>query len=951
MPLPTLVHRVHSPHSWHRSSSDNRGKRNGTRKDRTKRLLTWAGIVFVALFVVGALTTVAAFAWFSRDLPDPNKINDRVLAQSTKIYDRTGEHLLYDVHGNEKRTVVSLSDISEYAKKATVTAEDKNFYRHKGIDFRGFVRAVLKNVIRLNPSGQGGSTITQQFIKNSILTPEKSYIRKIKEAVLAYQLEKRFSKDEILQLYLNEIPYGSNAYGIEAAAQNYFGTSAKNLTLSQGALLAALPRAPTYYSPYGNNVDALNARHAAILDSMVEEGYVTREEADAAKNEKIVFRPRREGIIAPHFVFYVRELLTEKYGEETVEQGGLKVITTLDLLHQEAGEAAIAEYVEKNEKQWNASNAAMVSLDTKTGQILAMVGSRDYFNIENDGNVNVALRPRQPGSSFKPVVYTSAFERGYTPETMVFDLVTNFDTGSGKPYVPHNYDSREHGPVSLRKALAGSLNIPAVKTLYLAGVNNVLDNADELGYTTLKDRERFGLSLVLGGAEVKLLEHTSAYATLAREGIRHPTTPILRVESRNGKTLEQYEKKEIRVLDEVAVRNVNDILSDNSARSFIFGSRNYLTLPDRPVAAKTGTTNDYRDAWTLGFTPSIAAGFWVGRNDNTEMKRGADGSVVAAPMWNSYMKKVLSGTPVETFKKPPANDAEKPILRGQIDVVHELPVDRLTGNIIPDSCRDSYPKLYITKKKFKEAHTILHWVQKSDPRGDPPANPSDDPQYSAWEKPVQEWTKKNKYPDLKKLTYEQCDRRENVIAPTITITSPARGMALTEPSNAFAADVAAADAVTSVTFSIDGEIVHAFSSQPYSLSYLNTQFTNGDHTFRVSVVDAAGNLGEESLPFSYNLSEGAAVLSFVSPQNNAVVTAEDFPLDITVQAFHPSGVRRVELFRGSESLASNEDPRGSTIQFSVQSLPEGSSTLTLRMTPRDGDEKRTTLTLRSSSGE
>lgn len=946
MPIPSLANNVRSPREWRHRALREHPKRH----KRLPRWLVWLVVATATAITIGGLSTVVVFAWFSRDLPDPNNITDRLIAQSTKIYDRTGEQLLYDIHGEEKRTVVELDSIAERMKQATIVAEDKDFYRHRGFDLRGILRAVVKNIIRLDPSGQGGSTITQQFIKNSILTPEKSYIRKMKEVILAYQLEQRFSKDEILKLYLNEIPYGSNAYGVEAAGQNYFGVSAKDLSLAQSTLLASLPRAPTFYSPYGNHTDDLFARQRAILDAMTEEGYITKEDAEAARLEKLTFRPRREGIIAPHFVFYVRELLTQKYGEEVVEQGGLKVITTLDTKHQQAAEGAIAEFAETNEKRWGATNAAMVSLDTKTGQILAMVGSRDYFDIENDGNVNVALRPRQPGSSFKPVVYTAAFERGYTPETMVFDLVTNFDTGSGKPYTPHNYDGKEHGPLSLRQALAGSLNIPAVKVLYLAGVNRVLDTADRLGYTTLRDRSRFGLSLVLGGAEVKLLEHTSAFATLAREGLRHPTTPILRVENRSGKILEEYQKSEERVLDELAVRKTNDILSDNGARSFIFGARNHLTLPDRPVATKTGTTNDYRDAWTLGYTPSLAAGFWAGKNDNTEMKRGADGSVIAAPMWQSYMKKVLAGTPVETFKKPPVNDAEKPVLRGHIDVVHTLPVDRVTGRVIPASCRDTYPSSFVVQKEFKEAHTILHWVQKEDPRGAVPENPKSDPQYDAWEKPVREWTKKHNYPDLRKLPEERCDLRENIVAPIVTITSPSQGATLSDPAITLSADVAANQVITSVEFLIDGVSLQTLEVAPYGFTYTNNRFENGEHTLTVKATDALGTIGESSATFTLSLAPSSASLTIIAPQQNAILASDDFPLTLEVWAFHPLGLASLTLSQGEATLETKTAPKGGPATFSVASLQPGSQTLTVRLTPSSGDAMTRSLTLLVQAG-
>ncbi|MDD5110830.1 MAG: transglycosylase domain-containing protein, partial [Patescibacteria group bacterium] len=483
------------------------------------RLLPAFGI----LIVVGIIGIVIMFAVISRDLPDPNKVIDRTVAQSTKIYARDGTTLLYDIHGDIQRTLVQIEDVPEIMKQATVAVEDQNFYSHQGFDLGGIVKAVCHEVFG-NLGGlcpqRGGSTITQQFVKNAILTTEHSYVRKIKELILAYQLEKKFSKDQILQMYFNEIPFGSTLYGVEAAAQSFFGKSVRNVTLAEAAFLAAIPNRPTYYSPYGNNTDALSARIHLILNEMVKQGYITEAEAAEAKTVNLFdyLRPANQSLTSPHFVMYVRELLAEKYGEVEAEQGGLKVITTLNIDKQRIAEEVVKKYADQNAARYNASNAALVSLDTKTGQILAMVGSKDYDDVSIDGNVNVVLRPRQPGSSFKPVVYATAFDKGYTPETVLFDVVTAFKTDAAD-YTPHNYDLKEHGPVSMRQALAGSLNIPAVKTLYLAGIKDVLATASDLGYTTLNDQGRFGLSLVLGGGEVTLLEHTAAFATFAREGI------------------------------------------------------------------------------------------------------------------------------------------------------------------------------------------------------------------------------------------------------------------------------------------------------------------------------------------------------------------------------------------------------------------------------------------------
>lgn len=913
---------------------------------KRRRLFVWAAALAGGLFAFGSIFLVAAFAYFSRDLPDPNKITERIVAQSTKIYDRTGETVLYEIHGDQRRTVVQLKDIPKIVQQATIAVEDQNFYQHHGFSVTGFVRAFIVNIVSAGRRRPGGSTITQQFVKNSILTKEKTFTRKFRELVLSFQIERKFTKDQILQLYLNEIPYGSSNYGVQAAAQSYFGKNVGDVTLSEAAILAALPQAPTYYSPYGENVDALFSRQRHVLEQMRELGFITKEQEDAATTEKVTFRSKREDIVAPHFVFFVRQLLTEKYGEALVEQGGLKVTTTLDINHQRAAEEAIAEYGARNAEKYKATNAALVSIDTKTGQILSLVGSRDYFDAEHDGNVNVVLRPRQPGSSFKPIVYTTAFKQGYTPDTVLFDVVTNFDTGSGKPYIPHNYTNQEYGPLTMRRALAGSLNIPAVKTLYLAGLNNVFDVAEAFGYTTFTDRSRYGLSLVLGGAEVRLLDHVGAYAALAREGVRHPTTPILKVEDKNGKTLEQYEKREIRVLDEKIVRQTNSILTDNGARSFIFGSKSPLVLPGRPVAAKTGTTNDFRDGWTLGFTPSLAAGVWVGNNDNTEMKRGADGVVVAAPIWNFYMRKVLTGTPVESFKTPDRNSADKPILRGQFEVVKKVPVDRITGKVIPESCRETYPKQFVVTKDFKEVHDTLFWVDKSDPRGPIPEHPEKDPQFPAWEGAVRAWAAKHKYVDIAKLPQEKCSLRENPSAPAVTITAPIAGASITTTTTTFAATATSDQQIKRLDFFLDDAPIGSSATAPYELSYTNTRFENGPHVLRAIATDALGAAGEASVSVEFALPSSSPTLSIVSPQKNAVIRIADFPLDVQITLFDTDGFDRVELLLDGVVAATTQKPKSGPLAFSLAPVSTGTHTISVHAYGGGGGDVARSLTLK-----
>ena len=838
-----------------------RFRKYGTRWEHLKYFIrrNWFFII-VAFILVFFLFGVGTFAWFSKDLPDPDKIIERNLVQSTKIFASDEKTLLYEIHGPEKRTVIELEDVPDIAIQATIAIEDKDFYKHGGFSITGIIKGLCHEAIG-NLGGlcppRGGSTITQQFVKNAILTSERSYARKIKELILSYQLESKFTKDQILKMYMNEIPYGSSAYGIESASQTFLNKSARDLTLSEAAFLAALPQLPTYYSPYGNRTDELSTRLHVILNEMVEQGYITEEQATEAKNDNILarLRPKYENILAPHFVMYVKEQLTNKYGETVVEQGGLKVVTTLNIDKQRIAEEVLEKQAEKNAKNYNASNAALVSLDTKTGQILAMVGSKDYFDESIDGNVNVVLRPRQPGSSFKPIVYLTAFSKGYTPETILFDLVTKFKTDT-KDYEPKNYDLVEHGPVSMRQALAGSLNIPAVKTLYLAGIDAVLDVAEKLGYSTFTDRSRYGLSLVLGGGEVTLLEHTSAYATLAREGIRHPVASILRVEDNRGKVLEQFEEREERVLEEELVRKITSVLSDNAARSYIFGSRNYLTLPDRPVAAKTGTTNDYRDAWTLGYTPSFATGVWVGNNDNSEMRRGADGSVIAAPIWNEYMKRTVGG-PVEPFKAPRPNNSTKPVLQGKLESETKLKVDKYTEKLIPDSCLASYPVAFISEKTFRAVHDILNYVDRNDPTGDPLSNLAAEPQYDRWEEPVRRWAQANNYLEIKPAA-ENCELRAEKNWPTVSITAPVAGETVPTPILTASATATAVTGrvIKSVTFYLDEKLIGTATIAPYTITYTIEGLTNGFHDLKAVAVDDIQNTGSLMTTINYLVSNG-----------------------------------------------------------------------------------------------
>ena len=722
------------------------------------------GIIFVFASIILFIFT---FFYYSRYLPDPNAWQDRKVIESTKIYDRENKTLLYEIHGEEKRTVIAFNDIPQIVKNATIVAEDAEFYNHSGINFRGILRAVLAD-IRDKKILEGGSSITQQLIKNAYLSPERTFSRKIKELILAIALEKKYSKDEILNFYLNQIPYGSNSYGIEAAAQAYFNKPAKELNLAEAVYLSALPKAPSYYSPYGSHGDELKARANYILDRLYDLKYISKKDRDGAEETTVDFALKETGIIAPHFVMFVREYLNGKYGEDFVEKSGLKVTTALDLDLQNIAERVVKEGAEKN-KIYNAKNAALTAINPETGQILAMVGSKNYDgepepdgcepgkNCEFDPNVNIATRLRQPGSAFKPFAYAAAIANGYTPSTIIWDVQTEFnplcswngiaESGVNQEtcYKPKNYDGRFRGPVTLKQALANSLNVPSVKVLYLAGINNAINTAENMGITTLKDRSRYGLSLVLGAAEVKLLDMVSAFGVFSQDGVRKEPVGILKVEDGSGRILEEYKEQSQRVIDEQAAREINDILSDNNARAPMFGLYSPLSLGEIPAAAKTGTTQDpndetkARDAWIIGYTPSLVAGVWVGNNNNNPIEKGGAGVAAAGPIWHDFMIQALKDKPIKLFSKPEPVISEKPILNGQYQISVQLKINKNNGLLATDKT----PPELAEEKSFAEIHEILWWLNKNDPRGPAPENPESDPQFKNWELSLQNWLSNN----------------------------------------------------------------------------------------------------------------------------------------------------------------------------------------------------------------
>ena len=604
-----------------------------------------------------ALVLVVAFAvlfyiYILKDLPLPTKLASTSNPQSTLIYDRNGK-LLYDIFDKKNQSFIPLSSIPKYAQEATIAIEDKNFYQHGAVDLRGIARAAVS--IALHKQIQGGSTLTQQLVKNSLLTQEQTVPRKIKEIILAFATELIYSKNQILNMYLNQTPYGGPAYGIEAASETYFGKHAKDLDLAQSALLAGLPQSPTELSPFGAHPEYAKARQVEVLKAMLSENYITAAQEKNAENEKLDYK-KISSIEAPHFVFYIKDLLIARYGEKAVEQGGLKVTTSLDSNIQDLAQKAVASEIEKL-KGYHVTNGASLVTDPATGEILAMVGSKDYFDPSIDGNVNITTSLRQPGSSIKPINYAVGLINKYTAATAFIDQSICFPNQGGKDYCPVNYDGKWHGLVEMRYALGNSFNIPAVKMLKANGVDAMVATASAMGITTFTHPENYGLSLTLGGAEVKMVDMATAFGVFANAGYRIDLHPILKVTDNNGKVLESYKPPLSpifgkQVLPEGVSFIISDILADNGARLLEFGDNSELKIPGQVVSVKTGTTNDFRDNWTIGYTPSYLVAAWVGNNDNTPMSSIVSGITGAAPIWNDIMSQLLKGKPEEPQSRP-----------------------------------------------------------------------------------------------------------------------------------------------------------------------------------------------------------------------------------------------------------------------------------------------------------
>lgn len=609
---------------------------------------------FVLLPIVIGLVVLGFFYQFIlKDLPSPTKLSNNTNSYSSQIYDRHGK-LLYTLYGDRNQTFVPLQKIPKQMQEATIAIEDKDFYHHGAVDLRGITRAAYS--IFVHKQIEGGSTLTQQLVKNSLLTPERTIQRKVKEVILAFATEVMYSKDKVMEMYLNQVPYGGTSYGVAAGAQTYFGKDVNKLSLAQIAFLAALPQAPSTFSPYGSHPEFGKARQVEVLKNMYQQGYITKAEQDKALKEQLTFQKITNPIKAPHFVFYVRDLLIKKYGQQAVEEGGFRVQTSLDMNIQDYAQKVVTEQVAEVE-QYHVGNGAALVTDPATGEILAMIGSKNYFD-PKQGNVNATIALRQPGSSIKPLNYALGILNGYSAATPFVDQPVCFPDPGDKPYCPHNYDGHYHGVVQMRQALANSYNIPAVQMLKINGIEPFIATASAMGITTFKDPSRYGLSLTLGGGEVMMTDMATAFGVFANQGYRIDLHPILKITDRKNNVIEEYKPPSSpifgkRVLPSDVTFIISDILADNAARSAAFGSNSELKIDKQHVSVKTGTTNDYRDNWTIGYTPSYLVAVWVGNNDNSKMSGIVSGITGAAPIWHEIMAHLLDGKKPEIPQKPP----------------------------------------------------------------------------------------------------------------------------------------------------------------------------------------------------------------------------------------------------------------------------------------------------------
>lgn len=928
--------------------------------------LMYAGGLFLASIIV--LSSIFLL-FIVKDLPNLSNINEIIFSESSIIYDRDGEEL-YTLHGDENRKIIPSSEIPDDLVFSTMAIEDDKFFEHHGFSFTGIIKAVLSEVLHFGEHKQGGSTLTQQFVKNTFLTREKTYTRKIKELILSLQIEWKFSKDDIMAMYLNSIPYGSNAYGVEQASQMFFGKHAQNLTLAESVILAALPQAPTYYSPYGEhirtsinlpeeeikNISANNyaefldavgedilewgllpkkqelrpkvqimlpGRTSLVLNRMRDLGFISKSLRDETEIQltNFTFKKYHTEIKAPHFVMYVRDILEQKYGKEFVQAGGLKIYTTLDSKLQEFAEITLKDQVEKNIKRYGANNAALISAIPKTGEILAMVGSRDYWNEEIDGNVNVNLQRRLPGSSFKPFAYAAAFSAGYAPATVLFDLETDF----GNDYKPKNFDGTFHGPITMRNALGHSLNIPAIKTGMLGGLQRTYDIAKGMGLSFQKDAEWYGGALPLGVAEIRPIDMLQAYATFANLGERIELTPILKVMDKNGNILMQHEAQGQQVLDRETAYLITDVLADPNARGE--GWNGVLQLPGRKNAVKTGTSNKRTDkdlvlpldGWVAGYTPELATIVWTGNNDGTPMNMAGSGFSNAGPIWRKFMIEALKDKPATDFEKPagitavlvsslsgklPNANFPKSLIRKDIFSSKNIPTeyDNLLDFVEVDKVTGELPNEFTPEGSKKKA-AVVRWISEH------PDNPN-------WEEPVQRWAKNYSEEYFSRLgitdvlakapeKIESLHTKNNTQnQPEIRITSPVNYGEVSLKKVGVWVDVQSNNGVASVEFYLDDELVDTQRSAPYkgNIIFPSTVKIGDAFTIKAKIYDTLYNSNSSSVQVKLSKDDQAPITEIIFPQNK-----QNFPagslISIQTNTYDiRSDIDRVEFYFNGKKI-------------------------------------------------
>lgn len=809
---------------------------------------------FVGLIALGFLMT-GLFAFYAKDLPQPDKIIRRE-GFSTKIYDRNGE-LLYDIFANQKRTPVELKDIPQHLCNATIAIEDKNFYKHGGFDPLGMIRG-FSRIFTLGYA-QGGSTLTQQLVKNVLLTSQRTIPRKLKEFILAVQIEKKYSKDEILQMYLNEAPYGGTAWGVEEAAETYFNKNVGELNLIESAILAGLPQRPSAYSPFSDSPQAYIVRTQQVLRRMREDGYITSEqEAEALKQlDKVEFATEGSNFKAPHFVMYVKKQLEERYGQSVVEGGGLRVYTTLDLDIQEAAQEAVTEEIAKVESV-HITNGAAVVMDPNNGEILAMVGSKNYNDPDYDGKVNVTLSLRQPGSAIKPVTYLTALKKGYTASTLLMDTPTTFPGGIGQPdYKPVNYDGQFHGPLQMRFALGNSINVPAVKMLAQVGLKDMLQTGYGLGLSTLEpttdNLKRFGLSVTLGGGEVRLLELIEAYSAFANGGLKIEPISILKVTDKDDKVLfEQKTTQGRRAITESQAFLISHILSDNNARLLTFGTNSALNIAGRTVAVKTGTTNDKRDNWTIGWTPQVITGVWVGNNDNSPMKEVASGISGAAPIWRRVIQAALANKSNLSFKVPEG------IVTAEVDQVsgyrahdgYPSRIEYFIKGTEPSGDDPIHTKLKLCRGQDKLA-TVAQIARGDYEEKEYFVFQEDDPLSSEgvnrWQQGIDEWLAgqgDSRYHPPK----EYCGSTDEI---EVSINEPANRTQIDSNDVKVAGKIVATNDIKKIEISINGEIKETIENNKKFEKVFHLE--DGAYKIRVKAFDDQNNQGEREFEIGVNV--------------------------------------------------------------------------------------------------